>query len=716
MAAAPQEHEFTLAEADSTREREQSFGVLRLQEERGSDKLQAMAGGGRAAPTPGGTNGRWGLQAPLFAFARKASETLSGSIQALPRGSTAAASTPTSIVEGADSEVIMDSRVIRDPMAVERANLLNMAKLSIKGLIESALSFGRTLDSDYPPLQQFFVVVEHCLKHGLKVKKSFLGFNKSLWGPLELVEKLCPEAAEVAASVRDLPGVKTPLGRARAWIRLSLMQKKLSDYLRCLIARRDLLSEFYEYHALMMEEEGAVLVGLLVGLTVIDANLCVKGEDLDLQVGVIDFSLYLKNEDDRSGDEERSEQIAAILDQKNYVEELNKQLTATVSSLQARVDSLEKANTKLIEELAIAKNSIIKLQEENHQLRNENMLILMKTQNHLEISKADVNAELETYKQSRQGLDEMYNEARRQLQEEAHLRQDAEHELLMQVSMKQEMELAMKLLEKDIHEKQDALIGLRRQLDEVKVINIEMYQKLQGSEDNLKQKNDMISQLEEKTSRISAMMNQLEQRLQLAEKAHQTTESGARKFEQDFTKRSENLKKKIVQKEHQLQQLETDLKIEREWRCALQNNLEKEAEVISQLQADVAHINQLKKVFLDLQDENMQLKGLCDDQEQALQELGCKLSESKLKIEDIKEANKALQGQVWLKDKEATHCKLCEKEFSIARRKHHCRNCGEIFCNACSNNELPLPSSRKPGRVCDICHAVLLQRCSSNAT
>jgi len=53
-------------------------------------------------------------------------------------------------------------------MAMERANLLNMAKLSIKGLIESALSFGRTLDSDYPPLQQFFVVMEHCLKHGLK--------------------------------------------------------------------------------------------------------------------------------------------------------------------------------------------------------------------------------------------------------------------------------------------------------------------------------------------------------------------------------------------------------------------------------------------------------------------------------------------------------------------------------------------------------------------
>lgn len=26
-------------------------------------------------------------------------------------------------------------------------------------------------------------------------------------------------------------------------------------------------------------------------------------------------------------------------------------------------------------------------------------------------------------------------------------------------------------------------------------------------------------------------------------------------------------------------------------------------------------------------------------------------------------------GQVWLKDKEASQCKLCEKEFSISRRK-----------------------------------------------
>nr|XP_008161284.3 RUN and FYVE domain-containing protein 2 isoform X3 [Chrysemys picta bellii] len=606
-----------------------------------------------------------------------------------------------------------DNMSVKDPTAVERANLLNMAKLSIKGLIESALSFGRTLDSDYPPLQQFFVVMEHCLKHGLKVRKSFLSYNKTIWGPLELVEKLYPEAEEIAASVRDLPGLKTPLGRARAWLRLALMQKKMADYLRCLIIQRDLLSEFYEYHALMMEEEGAVIVGLLVGLNVIDANLCVKGEDLDSQVGVIDFSMYLKNEDD-IGSKERNVQIAAILDQKNYVEELNRQLNSTVSSLHTRVDSLEKSNTKLIEELAIAKNNIIKLQEENHQLRSENTIILMKTQHHLEVTKVDVEAELQTYRHSRQGLDEMYNEARRQLREESQLRQDIENELMVQVSMKHEIELAMKLLEKDIHEKQDTLIGLRQQLDEVKAINIEMYQKLQVSEDAMKEKNEIIGRLEDKTNQITATMKQLEQRLQQAEKSQVEAENEDKKFKQDCMSKSENLQKEISRKEKQLVQLETDLKIEKEWRQTLEDDLQKEKETLSHLRVETQQIICLKKEFLKLQDKNRQLKKICHDQEEALQELACKLSESKLKIEDIKEANKALQGQVWLKDKEATHCKLCEKEFSLSKRKHHCRNCGEIFCNACSDNELPLPSSPKPVRVCDSCHAFLIQRCSSN--
>ena len=51
--------------------------------------------------------------------------------------------------------------------------------------------------------------------------------------------------------------------------------------------------------------------------------------------------------------------------------------------------------------------------------------------------------------------------------------------VLLQAAQKAEMEQAMKLMEKDIHEKQDTVISLRRQLEDIKIINLEMYRKLQ---------------------------------------------------------------------------------------------------------------------------------------------------------------------------------------------------------------------------------------------
>ncbi|XP_061528333.1 protein RUFY3 isoform X3 [Phycodurus eques] len=385
----------------------------------------------------------------------------------------------------------------KDPITIERLNLMNMAKLSIKGLIESALNLGRTLDSDYAPLQQFFVVMEHCLKHGLKTKKTFLGQNKSFWGALELVEKLTPEAGEITASVKDLPGLKTPLGRGRAWLRLALMQKKLSDYMKTIINRKDLLSEFYEPNALMMEEEGAVIAGLLVGLNVIDANLCMKGEDLDSQVGVIDFSMYLKDGGHSSKSAEGDGQITAILDQKNYVEELNRHLSASVNNLQAKVDALEKSNTKLTEELAVANNRIITLQEDVERVKEESSYQMESNRKALRSDSVAADGPA-------------LGETRKQLKEETLLRLDVEKELEVQIGMKQEMELSMKMLEKDVCEKQDALVELRQQLDDLRVMNQQLSHKSQSADASSKQKTDAMARLEDKISQMSGTVKQME--------------------------------------------------------------------------------------------------------------------------------------------------------------------------------------------------------------
>lgn len=46
--------------------------------------------------------------------------------------------------------------------------------------------------------------------------------------------------------------------------------------------------------------------------------------------------------------------MTVILDQKHYIEELNRHLSGTVTDLQAKMDSIEKTNSKLVEEVRLA--------------------------------------------------------------------------------------------------------------------------------------------------------------------------------------------------------------------------------------------------------------------------------------------------------------------------------------------------------------------------
>ncbi|MCJ8739749.1 hypothetical protein PDJAM_G00050780 [Pangasius djambal] len=61
----------------------------------------------------------------------------------------------------------------------------------------------------------------------------------------------------------------------------------------------------------------------------------------------------------------------------------------------------------------------------------------------------------------------------------------------------------------------------------------------------------------------------------------------------------------------------------------------------------------------------------------------------------------------WRPNAEITECHGCKRVFEEAERKHHCRACGEGFCQACSTRSMPVPErgwGRNPVRVCDACH------------
>ncbi|XP_055588231.1 lateral signaling target protein 2 homolog [Uranotaenia lowii] len=60
----------------------------------------------------------------------------------------------------------------------------------------------------------------------------------------------------------------------------------------------------------------------------------------------------------------------------------------------------------------------------------------------------------------------------------------------------------------------------------------------------------------------------------------------------------------------------------------------------------------------------------------------------------------------WIPDGDAPRCMACASSFTPFRRRHHCRNCGGVFCGVCSSTSAPLPKYglTKAVRVCRDCY------------
>lgn len=54
-------------------------------------------------------------------------------------------------------------------------------------------------------------------------------------------------------------------------------------------------------------------------------------------------------------------------------------------------------------------------------------------------------------------------------------------------------------------------------------------------------------------------------------------------------------------------------------------------------------------------------------------------------------------------------CMVCTAEFSVVRRRHHCRACGKVVCSACSEDRVRLPYlGNAYARVCPNCFKLWL--------
>ena len=55
------------------------------------------------------------------------------------------------------------------------------------------------------------------------------------------------------------------------------------------------------------------------------------------------------------------------------------------------------------------------------------------------------------------------------------------------------------------------------------------------------------------------------------------------------------------------------------------------------------------------------------------------------------------------------NCHECGQKFNVTNRKHHCRHCGRLLCNKCSQQQMPILKYEltKPVRTCQVCFEFL---------
>ncbi|KAI6072598.1 RUN domain-containing protein 3A [Aix galericulata] len=151
------------------------------------------------------------------------------------------------------------------------------ARFSVKTLLEKYTA--EPIDDSSEEFVNFAAILEQILSHRFKGPVSWFSSDgqRGFWDYIRL-----------ACS-------KVPNNCGRAWIRVALMEKRMSEYISTALRDTRTTRRFYDDGAIMLREESTVLTGMLIGLGAIDFSFCLKGEVMDGKTPVvIDYTPYLK--------------------------------------------------------------------------------------------------------------------------------------------------------------------------------------------------------------------------------------------------------------------------------------------------------------------------------------------------------------------------------------------------------------------------------------
>ncbi|XP_068161719.1 RUN domain-containing protein 3A [Antennarius striatus] len=190
-------------------------------------------------------------------------------------------------------------------VAVERQNLITVCRFSVKTLLEKYTA--EPIDDSSEEFINFAAILEHILSHRFKGSGSWFDGQRSYWDYIRLACAKVPNSC--ISSIESMENISTSRAKGRAWMRIALMEKRLSEYIATALRDSRTTKRFYTEGAIVLREESTVLTGMLIGLGAIDFSFCLKGEAMDGEsAAVIDYTPYLKftqSYDYLSDDEDR---------------------------------------------------------------------------------------------------------------------------------------------------------------------------------------------------------------------------------------------------------------------------------------------------------------------------------------------------------------------------------------------------------------------------
>ncbi|MCP9264811.1 Early endosome antigen 1 [Dirofilaria immitis] len=282
---------------------------------------------------------------------------------------------------------------------------------------------------------------------------------------------------------------------------------------------------------------------------------------------------------------------------------------------------------------------------------------------------------------------------------------------------------------KTISELKEELYAKQKQLSDV-------LQKMENVHNKLRLKDEERSILENEVLKLNKQNSELREKMDDLGKCVLQLEND---FEKETNLLKNNLEKCEKDKEESVLKLHVQLETEQRRLKEASKDIEEKNENLKQMKENLNELKIIQRtdlflvMYLSADLEKRKTEWL--QEKRALQER-CLTAENDLEFEreraivnkrnfdDVQTAIREL-GQVnqnlqmdfakqvsrkWLEDSEAINCRACDKPFTLTNRKHHCRQCGQIFCASCSSFTAKIASSRSSVRVCNACHEEIMHR------